>query len=167
MRTTFHTVSIVPWIVVIAITGVFSACDPNRVFEENREIDGGTWNVLDTVSFQVEISDSNNPHNIYINIRNGGSYAYSNLFMFVTTTFPNGKTSKDTVECILADQHHWLGSGLGDLWHHQILYRSQVRFPLLGRYTFTYEQAQRSGQKAFIEDLPGIQDVGIRIEKHN
>ena len=142
-------------------------CDSNRVFEENRKIENGVWNVLDTISFQVEVTDSNNPQNIYINVRNSGMYAYSNLFMFITTTFPNGKTSKDTVECILADSKHWLGSGLGDIWDNQILYRSKVRFPLLGRYTFTYEQAQRSGKKAFIEDLPGILDVGIRIEKQN
>lgn len=167
MKVASHGVGVVPWIVVIAIIGVISACDQNRVFEENREISGGTWNVLDTISFQAEISDTISPQNIYINIRNSGTYQYSNLFMFVTTTFPNGKTSKDTVECVLADQQHWLGSGLGGLWDHQILYRSQVRFPLLGRYAFTYEQAQRSGEEAFIRDLPGIKDVGIRIEKHN
>lgn len=144
-----------------------TACDSNRVFEQNREIENGTWNVLDTISFQVEIRDSTNPHNIYINVRNSGAYGYSNLFMFITTSFPNGKTSKDTVECILADQQGWLGSGLGDIWDNQILYRSRVRFPLLGGYTFSYEQAQRSGEKALIESLPEILDVGIRIEKQN
>ena len=144
-----------------------ASCDSNRVFEENREISDGVWNVLDTISFQVEVADSNSPQNIYINVRNSSMYAYSNLFMFVTTTFPNGKISKDTVECILADSKHWLGTGLGDIWDNQILYRSKVRFPILGRYTFSYEQAQRSGDKSFIEDLPGIIDVGIRIEKQN
>lgn len=146
---------------------LFISCDSNRVFEENREIEQGIWNVLDTITFQVEIVDSINPHDIYINVRNSGTYTFSNLFMFVTTSFPNGKMSKDTVECILADQKGWLGSGLGDIWDNQILYRNRVRFPLLGRYTFTYEQAQRSGGKALIEDLPGIMDVGIRIERQN
>jgi len=155
------------WLLAFVLIISIGACDTNRVFEENREIADGVWNVLDTITFQVDIVDSINPQNIYINVRNSGIYAYSNLFMFVTTTFPNGRSSKDTVECILADQHQWLGSGLGDIWDHQILYRSRVRFPLLGRYTFSYEQAQRSGDKAFIEDLPGIIDVGIRIEKQN
>jgi gliding motility-associated lipoprotein GldH len=166
MKARYHKFGALAWLSAIATIGILSSCDPHRVFEENREIKGGTWNVLDTISFQVEIRDSIHPKNIYINIRNSGTYAYSNLFMFVTIKFPNGKMSKDTVECILADQKHWLGRGLGGLWDHQILYRNQVRFPLLGRYTITYEQAQRSGAKAFIEDLPGIEDVGVRIEKH-
>jgi len=166
MKVLSHNVGGLAWLAVITAIVMMSACDPNRVFEANREIEGGPWNVLDTISFQVEIRDSINPKNIYINIRNSGAYAYSNLFMFVTIKFPNGKMSKDTVECILADQQHWMGRGLGGLWDHQILYRSQVRFPLLGRYTFTYEQAQRSGKKAFIENLPGIEDVGIRIETY-
>ena len=155
----------IQFIMVFAFAALFTACDANRVFEENRKISNGVWNVLDTISFQVDMTDSITPHNIYINIRNSGAYAYSNLFIFITTTFPNGKTSKDTVECVLADQKHWLGSGIGDLWDHQILYRSQVRFPLLGKYIFSYEQAQRSGEKSLIENLPGILDVGIRIEK--
>jgi len=151
--------------VAAALVLLFASCDTNRVFEENRGISKGRWNVLDTISFQVEITDSVTPHNIYINIRNSGEYAFSNLFMFITTTFPNGKTSRDTVECLLADQEGWLGSGLGDIWDNQILYRSGVRFPILGRYTFSYEQAQRSGQRAQIESLPEIMDVGIRIER--
>lgn len=166
MKALFHNVGALPLLAVIATIGIVSSCDPNRVFEENRKIEGGTWNVLDTISFQVEIRDSINPQNIYINIRNSGAYAYSNIFMFVTIKFPNGKMSKDTVECVLADQKNWLGRGFGGLWDHQILYRNQVRFPLLGRYTITYEQAQRSGTKALIENLPGIEDVGVRIEKH-
>ena len=154
-------------VLAIASTFHFSSCDSSRVYEENRKINGGVWNVLDTTSFQVEILDSIDAHNIYINVRNSGDYAFSNLFMFVTTTFPNGKMSKDTVECILSDQDGWLGSGLGDIWDNQILYRRGVRFPILGQYTFTYEQAQRSGEKALIENLPGIIDVGMRIERQN
>lgn len=166
MRNQSSSPHIIYGIAAILLVGMLSSCDPNRVFEENRKIEGNAWNVLDTISFNVEIIDSNTAHNIYINVRNSGVYAYSNLFMFITTTFPNGKISKDTVECILADQEKWLGTGVGDLWDHQILYRNEVRFPLLGRYTFTFEQAQRSGQMAFIEDLPGIEDVGIRIETY-
>jgi len=149
------------------VTLLFTACDSNRVYEDNRGIKNGIWNVLDTISFQIDIADSISPHNIYINVRNSGAYSFSNLFMFVTTNFPNGRTSKDTVECLLADQHGWLGSGLGDMWDNQILYRSRIRFPILGRYTFSFEQAQRSGEKAFIEDLPEIMDIGIRIETQN
>ncbi len=93
-------------------------------------------------------------------------YPYANLYMFVTTHFPNGEMHRDTVECVLADNSGWLGSGLGDIWDNQILYRRGIRIPIPGKYVFSYEQAQRSGEHAFIENLPFIMDVGLRIEKY-
>jgi len=146
---------------------LLSSCDVRRVFEENKKIESGIWNIQDTITFEVDLQDTITPLNFYINVRNAGMYPYSNLFMFVTTTFPNGKTIRDTVECILADKKGWLGSGLGDIWDNQILYRKGLRIPISGRYIFAYEQAQRSGELAYIENLPFIMDLGLRIEKQN
>ena len=144
-----------------------AGCDMNRIYEENSRIQDGIWNVNNLVEFEVEIQDTASSANMYINVRNSGAYPYSNLFLFVTTMFPNGKKRKDTVECILANNNGWLGSGLGDIWDHQILFRKGVRFPLPGKYTFTFEQAQRFGNDAYIENLPFILDAGLRIEKSN
>jgi len=152
-------------LIVCAIT--LASCDSNRIYEENNEITDGIWNVRDTVFFDVHISDTLNPVNMYVNVRNAGQYSYVNLFMFVTTTFPNGRSMRDTIECILADESGWKGSGLGDIWDNQILFRRGVRFPTVGKYTFAFEQAQRFGDAAYIENLPFIMDVGLRIEKMN
>jgi len=146
---------------------LFTSCDLSRVYEENKEIESGIWNVHDTITFEVNLLDTLSLLNFYINVRNAGMYPYANLYMFVTITFPNGKTHRDTVECILADNKGWLGSGLGDIWDNQILYRKGVRIPISGKYIFSYEQAQRSGEFAYIENLPFIMDVGLRIEKQN
>lgn len=40
-----------------------------------------------------------------------------------------------------------------------VLYRMNNRFPRAGRYTLTLEQAMRT------DDLPGIIDAGISVEK--
>ena len=143
------------------------SCDTSRVYEENMEIESGIWSVRDTVFFEVELIDTLALFNFYINVRNAGMYQYSNLYMFVTTSFPNGEMHRDTVECILADNKGWLGSGLGDIWDNQILYRRGIRIPIPGKYIFSYEQAQRSGDLAYIENLPFIMDVGLRIDKQN
>jgi len=139
-----------------------TSCDSNRVFEENKEITDNTWSVSEKISFETTITDTISPHNFYINVRNADDYPYSNLYLFITTQFPNGKSSRDTLECILADDRgHWLGDGLGDLWDNRIPFKKNVRFPALGKYTFTLEQAMR------IDQLPQISDVGIRIEKQS
>jgi len=141
------------------------SCDGGQVFEENKSISGESWHVDSLVVFEPEITDTLGSVNVYINIRNGGDYMYSNLFMLVNTIFPNGKTITDTVECVLSGKNGWYGSGLGGIWSHQILYKRNVRFPLMGSYRIEFEQAQRYGEKAYILELPNILDVGLRIEK--
>lgn len=136
-----------------------SACDNNRVYEENLPVPGAVWNRTKTVSFSVPIEDTVSMHNVYINVRHNGKYEHSNLFLFVNITSPDKEILRDTIECVLADEKgNWLGSGLGDLYFNQLLYKNQVVFPRKGNYVFEIEQAMR------INDLKNIEDVGVRVE---
>lgn len=139
---------------------IFSSCDSKRIFEKNIEISDSNWEASEKVKFEVNIADTISGNNVLINIRHAGFYPYSNLFLFINTTFPNGKITRDTVECMLADDKgKWFGKGLGDLWDARILFKRNVRFSQSGTYIFEYEQAMR------VEQLPGVMDVGLRIEK--
>lgn len=139
---------------------LYTACDSQRVFEKNTELPDYVWDKNNILKFNVDIQDTISPHNLYINVRNSSSYQYNNLFLFVTTRSPKGAVVKDTVELTLADaKGQWLGKGLGDIWDNQIPYKTNVRFPFKGTYTFELEQAMRNAK------LPFIMDAGIRIEK--
>ena len=141
---------------------IVTSCDPNRLYEQNLNIPKDKWEQLNLIEFRPEIKDTVSPDHIYINIRNTGEYPFSNLFLFVTTYSPLGYSIKDTFECTLADEKgKWLGKGFGNIWSNQILYKKYVKFPFPGTYTFEYQQAMRT------EELPGIIDVGLRIEKVN
>ena len=138
----------------------FASCDRSRVFEDNADIKDHMWDTSQVVAFDVPITDTASPHNFYVNVRNADAYPYQNLFLFIRTKFPDGRTSNDTLEIMLADEKgRWLGDGLGDIWDNQILFKKNVRFPLSGTYRFEYRQAMRDNP------LPLIMDVGIRIEK--
>jgi gliding motility-associated lipoprotein GldH len=138
----------------------FTACDSKRVYEQNIDIPEYIWDKDNPVYFDVEIKDTVSLHHIYINIRNASGYAYSNLYLFLDTKYPNNSMSRDTIECILADPSgKWLGDGSGDIWDNQILFKKNVRFKQIGTYKFRYEQAMR------MPKLPMIMDVGLRIEK--
>jgi gliding motility-associated lipoprotein GldH len=130
------------------------------VYEQNIDIPEYIWDKDNPVYFDVEIKDTVSLHNVYINIRNASGYAYSNLYLFLDTKYPNNSMSRDTIECILADPSgKWLGDGSGDIWDNQILFKKNVRFKQIGTYKFRYEQAMR------MPKLPMIMDVGLRIEK--
>ena len=138
----------------------FTACDSKRVYEQNIDIPEYIWDKDNPVYFDVEIKDTVSLHNVYINIRNASGYAYSNLYLFLDTKYPNNSMSRDTIECILADPSgKWLGDGSGDIWDNQILFKKNVRFKQIGTYKFRYEQAMR------MPKLPMMMDVGLRIEK--
>lgn len=136
------------------------SCDTNQVYEKNVEIDDFKWNINDTIEFNVSIQDTLSPHNIYFNVRNTSKYPMQNLYVFIHTHSPNGMLLKDTLEFYLADDRgRWTGSGWGDIYDNQFLYKKNVRFPVSGTYTFKYTQGMRT------ETLRYISDVGLRIEK--
>ncbi|MBN1990601.1 MAG: gliding motility lipoprotein GldH [Bacteroidales bacterium] len=152
-----QTVKIIALACFIAL--IASACDSNGVFDQNISTENEVWNRKNIARFEVDITDTTLANNLYVNLRNTTDYPNSNLYLFVTTTAPNGAVIRDTLECILANSYgKWLGKGIGKIKDNQILYKRMVRFPVAGAYTFEVEQAMR------VDKLPGIVNVGLRIE---
>jgi len=119
----------------------------------------------DTVVLIADIKDTVSLHKILLNVRNDGVYPYCNLFMFIHTIFPDGRKIKDTVEYFLAKPTgEWKGNGFGSIWDHQELFKKNFIFPFKGKYTFKIVQGMRYDNE---EKLPGILDVGIRIENQS
>ena len=140
---------------------LMSSCDQSRVFEDNIAIENNVWKSTAPVTFAVDIADTTSGNNFYLNIRHAEGYQYSNLYVFMKTKFPNGKTAQDTVELVLQDPNgKWTGSGLGDIWDSQIMFKRNLRFPLKGKYEFSVYQAMQT------PELPMIMEVGMRIEKY-
>lgn len=152
----------VTWLMFIFISMALAACDPGRIYDTSYPIDNAEWHRDSVLHYVVDINDSLAISDFYISIRNNTDYPYRNIYLFVTTVFPNGHSAKDTIECILADKNgKWIGSGSGKIRDNLIMLQSSLRFPLRGTYQFYLEQAMRN------KKLKGIEDVGIRIEKSN
>ncbi|HAQ20646.1 MAG TPA: gliding motility lipoprotein GldH [Prolixibacteraceae bacterium] len=144
---------------ILLMAGIFS-CDRKRVFESYYELDKKGWHKDSVVVFNLTLTDTIKNNNLYLNIRNKGTYAYSNLWLFLTIGSPDGAIRTDTVEFTLAEPSgKWKGSGVGGLHDNHILYKKSVYFPHKGNYTFSIKQGMRDNV------LEGIRDIGIRIEK--
>jgi gliding motility-associated lipoprotein GldH len=149
---------IIPVVMLLAVLG--TGCDDKRVFDDSASLAGAVWSSDKPVGFEFDVADTVTLHNLYINLRNGEEYPYSNLFLFVELEFPNGKRSVDTIDCPLADAYgKWYGTGLGSIYDQRVLYRSRVRFPLSGHYRVEIRQAMR------VRELEGIHDVGFRVSR--
>jgi gliding motility-associated lipoprotein GldH len=135
------------------------ACDKATLYNQSHEIPDSGWHKDSLAYFSMEIEDSVQPCNFYINVRNTDDYPFRNLYVFLTTKLPNNNITRDTIELILADASgKWIGKGFGALRDNQIIIRKNLIFPVKGIYRFGIEQAMRH------EYLTGIKDVGIKVE---
>lgn len=149
--------------VIVLLLAIFMvACDSKRVYEKNDTIEKDKWDMKKAYVHELEIPDSMQWFNMYLNVRNTTDYKYSNLFLFVTTTFPKGQIAKDTVECLLADNRgKWFGKGNGKYKDCRIMFKPKFRFSQSGKYQVKIEHGMRE------QEVLGISEVGIRLEKYN
>jgi len=139
---------------------LLSACNNSVVFSKYQTFKDNNWYAKDKAVFDVEITDTQTLNDISLMVRHGDSYPYSNLFLFVTSKYPDGKVLTDTMEIMLANQKgEWVGSGAGDIFDVKIPIKKNVRFPQSGNYQFTFEQAMRT------DPLPMVMDFGFEVEK--
>ena len=135
-----------------------AGCSKGVVFDNNKSIESDVWKSDQVIRFDVPVEDTVHIYKFYLNLRNTTSYRYANIFLFIDSTFPDGKQARDTVECILADPSgKWLGKGISNIRDNQVLLRRGLRFPQKGNYIFEFEQAMRE------QELKGIMDIGLRI----
>lgn len=119
-----------------------------------------TWNKKKEQKLAFEINDAQNPKNLTFVVRNNNDYPFSNIRFIVN--FKNIKTKKietDTLNYILAKPNgEWLGKGFGETKEILFQYRANYKFPENGSYEIGVTQAMRK------DELPGIEDIGIKIE---
>lgn len=152
------------WILVF-ICFSFYTCDSNSIFDEYQSV-SNQWNKDSIITFKVNPLDSINGYNVFVNLRNTNDYKYNNLFLIVSTKFPNGKVIQDTLEYKMAKPNgEFLGTGFSDLKENKLWYKENVVFQESGEYQFTIQHAMReNGKVDGIVNLEGITDVGLRIE---
>ena len=88
-------------------------------------------------------------------------YPFQNLWLFIDDEQPFGPLLRDTIECMLANDYgKWLGKGVS-IYETSFLIKKAYYFPIEGEYTFSLRQGMRA------KSIPGIEEVGLRVEKHN
>ncbi len=146
---------------IFVISCFFVSCDDaDIVYQNSKVIENNTWNKNEGVSFDFDINDTTEFYDFYFNLRTTNLYEWSNLFMFIEIGSPEEQFNIDTVEFSLANSvGEWTGISSGSIINNKILFISKKRFPSLGTYKLTFNQAMRQ------DDLTEVMDVGIIIKK--
>ncbi len=148
-------------ILLLLVIAVLTACDSQRVFEQNNDIESGNWKKEEIQKFEFEITDVDRSYNIFYNIRYTVAYPFHNIYLTYSLNDESGAViASDLQNMDVFDQKTGepIGSGLGDLFDLQILSLKNHQFKNPGKYSFSVQQFMRR------DSLPEIFSVGIRVE---
>ena len=139
---------------------MWQSCDSKVYYTAERDVDESGWNMNDRLNFDVDVEDTLQIFDFYIDVRNSVQYPKANTFFFINTTFPDGSVAYDTLECPLADpEGRWLGKHTGRYVDARYRLRGgSARFPMTGRYHFAIANGMRDSA------ISGLKDIGLRVE---
>lgn len=147
-------------IIVACIALLMQGCNKKVHYAVERDVDEQGWNMNDRLAYDVDIQDTLQIYNFYIDVRNNVHYDKANTFLFINTTFPDGSVAYDTLECPLADvEGHWYGRRTGRFVDSRFVFRKNVIFPISGHYHFEVAHGMRD------TNVVGLKSIGLRIEK--
>lgn len=148
-----------------SVTTILTSCIKSNTYEKNITIPSQKWKHSFKPSFEFDITDTNSNYLLFFTMRHTDAYPFSNIWLNVKTTMPNGSLSpaiRTEVPLAQADGK-WLGRGSGDIliWDHKMPMTKDgaVHFDKKGTYKIELEQVMRE------DPLPEIMSVGIRLEK--
>ena len=137
---------------------LMGACQSPAVFEKYEEQPDEVWNRYHIVEFTADIPDSGQ-YIVKLCLRHTTDYEMANLWCFVSTRSHGQEQLSDTVNLKIAEPDgRWLGKGNSIKTLEQPINRNPVTLPQ-GNVIFRIEQGMR------MEEMTGVKDVGIKIEK--
>jgi gliding motility-associated lipoprotein GldH len=135
------------------------SCGPNYILDEKKEIANDEWTYADSLSFTVDIPDTNKFYNLYLDIEHLTEYSFKNMYIRLHSIFPNGQrvTERVSVE-LIGHGGRWNGDCNSDECDFRMSIHEGAFFNQTGKHTFVIEQFMRK------DPLEGIQSIAFRIE---
>ena len=107
------------------------SCSNSSIFNENIEFGESGWNKDSVTTFSVNIDNTKQGYDVFINLKNTDNYQFSNLYLFTKIISTKGDIIKDTVECVIANaKGKWYGEKQSELYYNKLLFRKNIAFPI-------------------------------------
>ena len=140
---------------------VLSSCKNNIVSSDSKEIEGAVWNINQPIELKANLIDTKNNFNLFIDVNVKEDFLTNNLWLFISTKSPSGNVQTDKLMFYVTDEKgKWFGNKSGDIIKNKFLYKSNIKFPEAGIYSFQITHGMRES------DLPKVVSVGISVEEN-
>ncbi len=134
------------------------ACTRGVVFSEFKDVPPIGWDKDSVVCFSFRVTDTVQPYDVLLHLRHSDNYPYQNMWLFLTSTNPQGVVTSDTIDFYLADERgSRLGNGRNGHVSMPVLYEQNYHFPDTGTYSLSVRHGMRS------DNLRGVSQIGMEI----
>lgn len=135
------------------------SCTKAPLFQKSYSFKNNTWEQAVKPKFAVEIKDTTQSYDVVLTIRTTTSYAYNNIWIYLNSKTPDGKTVREPFEIKITNPDGtWTGKKSGTIVENQLLFVRR-KMPQRGKYIFAVEQAVSQ------ENLSEVLDVGMTVEQ--
>lgn len=125
----------------IVLVGLLMSCSNDAIYTKAYRFKDQHWTQTMRPTFTVDIQDTTQLYDFIFTLRSTTDYAYNNLWIFLRTTPPFGKSVREPYEIKMADPNgNWIGNKSGTVVEHQLAFKRR-KIPFKGKYTFELEQA--------------------------
>ena len=147
-------------ILLLSIVLIFVGCGPNIVFEQTYDV-GEEWSYDEVMNFVMEAQDTTQQYDLQFVLDHSVDFTYQNLYVLISTTYPDGVTVEDIVSLQLANKlGEFNGSCSGESCKLIVILQEGFRFKQLGTHTITIAQHSRR------EILEGISSGQLRLVEY-
>lgn len=120
-----------------------ASCGRETTYDHSIDIDGD-WSYDESLVYDIDITDTTQVYDLEFHLDHSDDYGYQNLYVLISTTYPDGKKVDDEVSLQLYNSR---GQHLGDCGGGKcttpLLLQERFRFRSSGMHTIAVRQHSR------------------------
>lgn len=154
--------------ICLAIIMVFTACQPNRIFEAHQSTATYLkWPKSEVIKFEVDVERTDVPYTITVAVRYAQGYPDADLKLNIQHISPSDQGQVISAAVPIRDSEGgYLGDGAGDIWDTEKVVSQGFQFQEKGRHTFNLVHEMQRDPALMIMEVGLAIDAEVDSEEH-
>lgn len=132
-------------------------CGPTVVYEKAVDV-GDSWSYEEELVYEFEVTDTARVYELEFRLLHSADYPFQNLYVNLSTTYPDGHVAIDAVSLAVADKRgQYYGQCSGAKCTLPIQLHEDFKFQQTGKHQLSIAQHSRK------QDLPDVYGGTLRL----
>jgi len=142
---------------ILFIAIILGSCGPKAIYSKSINLNGA-WTYPEQLITTIDIADTIQKYDLVATIDHGEDFGYENLYLQITTIFPDGEKRSSPLSLELANSKgFWNGKCSGNACTLSFNLQEDFRFKEPGSYSFEIEQFSRK------DTLKGLNEMTLSL----